>query len=619
MANSFRITFEPAGIAVEAEQGTDLLSAAANRNIPIRSDCGGKGLCGKCRVMVEPADNLSPPAETELAVLTADQVASGYRLACQATLRGPVRVIIPAQMADSREARGKSGITGRYGVEPSLSRILLPEAAFSVREQGVAQSISGWLAERARAVTRQETLFQNPHAIRQLSRIPDPTGELTLVDHADSGITAVISGRRPAGFGVAVDIGTTTLAAYLCDLTTGEVLTAEAAVNPQRRYGEDVISRIAFADENPAGLETMNRLVVEAVDGLIGECLKKSGYDREDVDEIAVVGNTTMEQIFGGFHPHGLGVTPYMPAARRFPALCAADLGLKLNPGAPVHLFPVISGFVGGDTLGAILADALYERAEITLIVDIGTNGEVVLGNRDQIWATSCATGPALEGAQIACGMRAVSGAIHKVHENPKGEAFRYEVLGQNGTPPVGICGSGIIDAMAVLRRNGVIRPNGRLNESHPGVVSDEKGIGRKFILAPAAETGSGSDIAVTLQDVRQIQLAKSALALGIRFLMRQAGVASVERTILTGAFGARFDWRKAVDIGMLPQEVASGQVLPMDNLAGVGAVQALLNRTRRAEAGTVSRQVRFIELAEAPDFAVKFAEWTAFPPLDDP
>jgi uncharacterized 2Fe-2S/4Fe-4S cluster protein (DUF4445 family) len=525
--------------------------------------------------------------------------------------------MIPARMADSREVRGKSGLSGRYFVNPSVERVILPETSFPAREEGVAESVTGWTRDRARRAFGREVVFENPHAVRQLSRITKPAAEITLVTHLDSGVTAVIPGRRTASLGVALDLGTTTLAAYLCDLKTGDILAAHAAVNPQRRYGEDVISRIAVADGNPAGMETLNRLIIEGVDGLIGECLGKSGHAREDVDEIAVVGNTTMEQIFAGFHPRSLGVTPYMPAARRFPPFRAADLGLDLSPGTPVHLFPVISGFVGGDAIGAILADALYDREEMTLIVDIGTNGEVVLGNRDRIWATSCATGPALEGAQISCGMRAVSGAIHRVDADPDGQRVRYRVLGEEGTPPVGICGSGIIDAMAVLRRTGVIRPNGRLNESHSAVMCDEKGIGRRFVLAPASESGSGSDIAVTLKDVRQIQLAKSALAVGIRFLMRQAGVETVERTILTGAFGARFDWRNAVNIGMLPREAASGRVLPMDNLAGVGAIQALLNRTRRKEAEAVSRRVRFIELAESPDFAARFAEWTGFPPLD--
>lgn len=267
--------------------------------------------------------------------------------------------------------------------------------------------------------------------------------------------------------------------------------------------------------------------------------------------------------------------------------------------------------------MAAILADRPHERDEITLIIDIGTNGEVVLGNREGLWVTSCATGPALEGAQISCGMRAVSGAIHRAWPDEENRRVDYEVLGNEGqNRPMGICGSGIIDAVATLRQIGAILPNGRLDETIDGVVSDDSGIGRYYSLADEDQSATGCEISVSLKDVRQIQLAKGALSTGIEFLMRKAGIEKIDRTILTGAFGAHFNWKNALAIGMLPPSVAEGEVIPKENLAGVGVVMALLDKQLRAEACTLCRRVRYLELASEPDFAMAFARATAFPPI---
>jgi len=414
-----------------------------------------------------------------------------------------------------------------------------------------------------------------------------------------------------------VDLGTTTLAAYLCDLKTGEILSSEASVNPQRRFGEDVISRIAMANEREDGLKKLNRLVVDGVNFLIKRCVERVGASREDIDEVVLVGNTTMESIFVKFHPRGLGVSPYLPVKRSSINLRAAEVGLELNPGTNVYLFPVISGFIGGDTVGAILADKPFLREEISLIVDIGTNGELVLGNKEGLWTTSCATGPAFEGAQVSCGMRAVSGAIHKVEVDSVTGRPVWSVLGnESHILPLGVCGSGLIDAMAAMRKIGVLQPNGRLKEGEEGVICDEKGIGREYVLVPAAESGTSMDIRILLRDVRQFQLAKAALYVGIKLLMKYAKIKRIDRTVLTGAFGNKFNWKHAVDIGMLPSEVLAGEILSLNNLAGVGAVMALLHKKQRECAAWFSSKTRFIELAMDPEFNVRFPQATVFPDL---
>jgi uncharacterized 2Fe-2S/4Fe-4S cluster protein (DUF4445 family) len=347
-------------------------------------------------------------------------------------------------------------------------------------------------------------------------------------------------------------------------------------------------------------------------------CLEKVGYETAAIDEVGVCGNTTMQQIFAGLHPYRLGVSPYLPLTLAPPAISAGDLGLAVDPAVPVFLMPVVSGFVGGDTMSAIMADRPHEREETTLIVDIGTNGEVVLGNRTGLWVTSCATGPALEGARISCGMRAVSGAIHRAWPTFGPDVLAYEVMGNEKKRPIGICGSGIIDIVAALRKIGVILPNGRFNEENPAVVCDENSVGRRYTVADGEQSATGSDIALTLGDIRQVQLAKGALCTGIEFLMEKAGIATIDRTILTGAFGTRFNWENALAIGMLPPAVAQGDVLPADNLAGVGVVMALLDNKNRAEARDLCRRIRYLELASDPDFAMAFAKATAFPDAVD-
>jgi uncharacterized 2Fe-2S/4Fe-4S cluster protein (DUF4445 family) len=295
----------------------------------------------------------------------------------------------------------------------------------------------------------------------------------------------------------------------------------------------------------------------------------------------------------------------------------AGEVSLALNPVTPVYIFPVVSGFVGGDTLGVVLADRPHSRQETTLLVDIGTNGELVLGNRDGLWATSCATGPAFEGAQISCGMRAGPGAITRVNLDSSTGKLSWEVMnGGTAMKPMGICGSGVIDAIAALRRVGIVLKNGSFQKDMPGVMYDEQGVGREFVLVPKKDTGTGLPISITLGDIRQIQLAKAALALGIECLTRHAD-RTVERIVLTGAFGARFDWRNAFSIGMLPSYVEEAEVFPMDNLAGVGAIRALLDGDARNEVENLTGHIEHVDLAKEPGFHTRLAAHMAFPDFD--
>jgi uncharacterized 2Fe-2S/4Fe-4S cluster protein (DUF4445 family) len=282
-----------------------------------------------------------------------------------------------------------------------------------------------------------------------------------------------------------------------------------------------------------------------------------------------------------------------------------------------VHIFPVISGFLGGDAVAAVLWNETDRRDETTLLVDIGTNGELVLSKGAEIWATSCATGPAFEGAHISSGMRAIDGAINRIRIDPGNLDLTYNVIGHKTTsPPLGLCGSGVIDAVAEMRKVGLIRQTGRLDEAIPGVICDSKGIGRRFTLVTSDQTGTGSSIELTLSDIREVQLAKTALNLGIKFLLASAGAHHVDRLVLTGAFGARFDWKNAVAIGMLPPSCVSGAVEIVANAAGLGAVLALLDAKSREKAAALAQKVKVLELSEHPDFNTEFPFAVDFPPL---
>jgi len=612
MVDRHRIIFEPLGLSTEAQTGQTILEAALEREVPIRSDCGGQGSCAKCRVQARPASHLSPPSQAEEEELDEGQLAGGVRLACQTRILGSLTVILDQGGEDDRSALGKTGLTGRFPVSPLVRRRVLPAQPPPNLDQDGIKDLAGWLEQRAGG----EVGIGHPSVWRDLSLPQNYGSELTLVEEDGLGLVAMVTGRRQRSLGLAVDLGTTTVAGYLCDLAGGQILAAAGLANPQRRYGEDVISRIARADQDEEGLDGLSRLAREAVEELIETLTGRSGADRSDIDQVVVVGNTTMEQLFLGLHPFALGRAPYLPVARRLTVGRAAELDLGLNPGTGVRVFPVISGYVGGDTVAAVLAEGLDRRGETVLIIDIGTNGELVLLTDKGLWATSCATGPALEGAHISCGIRAVKGAIHQVALRADGASLECRILGRGEGGALGLCGSGIIDAVACLRRAGIILPNGRFDESREGVEVDEGGVGRSVILVPVSESGTGSAIGLTLNDVRQVQLAKAALRVGIEFLLERARVKGVDRTVLTGAFGARFDWRNALAIGLLAHEVAAGRVEAVENAAGRGAILALLDKGQLAKAQELAGMIQVVELSADPEFNLRFAMATGFPEL---
>jgi uncharacterized 2Fe-2S/4Fe-4S cluster protein (DUF4445 family) len=605
MTLSCTIIFDPFGRRVSVPVGTTLFQAALSKGILLRSDCGEKGTCGKCRVIVDHPDHLSPRTEQEQKLLK--KRGPDHRLACQARiLKGPLRVTVPENLVLGDEVFGKTGIQGKFSIDPSVRRFPLTADQIKAIDDTTVLSREEKIRRAVETRFSQTIDFTD---ILPLTRLADPyvyTHDLTVVVQENNHVMAIQAGLHPTGIGIAFDIGTTTIAAYMCDLAAGTILSAKAMVNPQRRYGEDVISRISAVNDTPDALTAQQRLAAGAMNHLMNACLEETGQSRDTIDRITVVGNTTMQHLFAGLNPHTLGTAPYLPVFQDALVPTCKDLGLHAEDNVPVFIFPVISGFLGGDILAACLGDLSHTRKKTSLIIDIGTNGELMLCTGNQIWATSCATGPALEGAQISSGMRAATGAVSRVWVD--NGAIIHETINQ--APAIGICGTGVIDILAAMRKTGTIREDGKFDSDKPGVTTDDNGTGRAFTLP-------GTDVRFVLKDVRQVQLAKAALSVGIQMMLEKAGVTRVDRTILTGAFGAKFDWENARDIGMLPPIICENEMIAAENLAGTGAVMVLLNKTYETEVRTMARQVTFIDLASEPGFVERFSAATRFPSLD--
>jgi len=608
MAEHVDITISPFNTKGRVDKGATVFEAAAQLGVALRSDCGRKGTCGKCRVVVDNPAHLSPVEKLELEHLSASRLTAGHRLGCQARLTGPVSITVPRGLVSNLEVFTKTAVTGTFEVNPAARRFHLSPDSFKPPAPATGAHLPETLIQAAHSTYPEKIRFQSRPPMESFSREDLLHTGATLVQHADHGVTAIHKGNQTTSLGLAVDVGTTTLAVYLCDLVSGQVLSAAAAANPQRQFGEDVIARIAAIRADEGNLAEQQALVVAALNDLITSCLAAADQEKAAVDDLTVVGNTTMEHILAGLNPGSIGLTPYRPVTYEPVFTSAGNLGLDLLPATPVYIFPVVSGFLGGDILASLLADRTSERQDATLLIDIGTNGELLLCKGPDLWATSCATGPALEGAQLSCGMRAARGAVSRVYlDSAQPDRIRFDTVGN--ADPIGICGSGIIDALAVMRKTGTTRENGTFNPDSSGVQCDDRGVGRRFKLP-------GSSLHITLKDVRQVQLAKAALRVGIEALCRHAGVTRLDRTILTGAFGTAFDWHSARNIGLLSPRDRHGAVSSAPNLAGTGAIMALLDMRQRTKIETRAPGIKFLDLAAELDFTARFAAATRFPKI---
>lgn len=620
---TFNIVFQPSGKRGKFQEGNTVLEAARELGIGIESLCGGEKSCGKCKVRVLEGDS-SPFTEEEAKWITDSERAEGYRLACSVRVKGNALVFIPDESLIQKQVVSKE--IGSYkgelnpAIRPYFAELTSPSFHDPLGDFDRLQNALSTTYHLPDLEIDYPTLLKLPHALRK------GNWKVTAFIWMDREILDIQPGKVTDLYGLAVDIGTTTVAGYLCNLSTGEVLTTRSMMNPQVIYGEDVMSRINFTMTHPEGLKKLHQSILEGLNQLIKEALLEAHLSSDNVLELTIVGNTLMHHLFLGMDPRYLGVSPFPPILNRSKDIKAREVGLKVHPSANVHLLPIEAGFVGADNVAVLIAEQPYNRDEIALIIDVGTNGELVLGNRDRLLSASCATGPALEGAHIKFGMRAAPGAIERVKIDPDTFEVDFKVIGEHDwkskTAQIhkakGICGSGIIDAVSELYRCGVIDKGGRMQNKLPSprlIIVDGK---PEFVIARKEETSIGKEITISQQDVRNVQLAKGALYAGAKLMMKKLGVKKLDRVVLAGAFGSYIDPQKAMILGMFP-DCDLRNIHAVGNAAGEGARLALLNRKKRLEANDIVKKVEYLELTIESDFQQEFIEAMQIPHMKDP
>ncbi|HEY5902648.1 MAG TPA: ASKHA domain-containing protein, partial [Anaerolineales bacterium] len=651
------LILQPSGRRGLIDEGTDLRTAARLLGVEIESICAENATCGKCLVLVEQGrfekhgidsrrEHLSPLTEAEAAwfarrprlMARHGWEPGGARLSCQARLLGDVLIHVPEESRRDRQIIRKTAARREIEIRPSIRKYYV-----EMQPPDLAHPQADWerlrdalLATIARARQGEEglpsTLTIDYETLRGLgSALRDGGWKVTVTVWQDREVIQVRAGYHEAVFGAAVDIGTTTLALYLCDLGSGEVAATASDMNPQITYGEDVMSRIQYAMEHPDGLQKLRTIVIEALNRLLGQALAAANADRaargdeeltlHDVLEVVLVGNTTMHHLALNLSPAALGRAPYVPLIHSAMDLRARELGLAIHPAGNVHVLPAIASFIGADTSGVLLAEEPHRQDENWLIVDVGTNAELVLGNRDRLVCTSTPTGPALEGAHIQHGMRAAPGAIEHVKIDDETLEPRLQIIGGADSTRAaarGICGSGIIDAVAEMFRTGILDARGRFNPQARSPRLRGEAASAEYVLAWAAESATGRDIVLTLQDVRQVQLAKAALYVAARTLLSRTGLERPDKLILAGGFGSTIDKTSAMLIGLIP-DMPLADVFAVGNAAGDGARIALLNLEKRGEIARVARSVERFELPADPEFQRRYMLALNFPHMSDP
>ena len=601
----FVIDFEPVGRRGSAVPGETLLSAAQDVGVELISLCGGIGACDSCKVRVA-SGNIDRPTLVEESVFTKGELSDGWRLACQAKPLGDVKIEIPPESLTTPQRLQIEGILQQQaGHNPAVSAVDLtmdPPSLLDLRSD--SQRVLG--AVQAAGFGRPS--ISRPVMASASTRLRELAWSVRLAIRGEGEIVGVLPAETSL-LGLAVDIGTTSVAAYLVDLGSGEVLGKNGAMNPQIAYGEDVISRILYINQHEDGQRVLQSRVVEEINRLVTSLIEETGSTTDQIVDAVVVGNTAMHHIFAGLPVRQLGEAPYVPSVGEAFTFPAWQAGLAVAPGAYVYMAPNIAGYVGADHVSMQAAVDLWAASQTTLALDIGTNTEVTLVHQGRSFCCSCASGPAFEGAHIGAGMRAAPGAIERV-QIVDGQVLTKTIGDQ---PPVGICGSGILDSVAVMLESGLLDKRGALLREHP-LASAGEGGKPHFILASPEKSASDRTIAVERRDVAEIQLAKGAIRAGIEILLSEAGIKAeeVEHFIVAGAFGTYIDVESAIRVGMFP-DLPLGRFQQVGNAAGMGAVLLLLSEETRRGAAEAARTIHYVELTTYAAFHDEFIRYMSF------
>ena len=609
------VTFQPLGRRIDIEPGRTILEAAQTLAVrgeaTVEAPCGGKGLCGRCRVRVIKGA-LEPPGESEQRLLEPRDLADGYRLACQAVPLSSVEIEIPPESLTGRADLQVEGSAEKAIPDPAVRRLIVDvQTARLDRPRSVWQQVEQSLVDDhglADPLIDSELVRHYP---------PEPDSNQVAVSLTGNEVTNIIS-RQPFAppVGLAVDLGTTKVAGYLVNLETADMLAADGIMNPQIRYGDDVISRLARAVSSPEEAERISLTTREGLNHLAANLASRIGYKTEDIEQVVIAGNTAMIHLFMQWPSAQLGRAPYMPACATAVQVKARELGLNFAPGALAYILPAVAGFVGGDHTAMILGSRIHQSSSATLGLDIGTNTEIVLAHEGGLVSCSCASGPAFEGAHIHQGMRAMDGAVCRISLDDDG-TVEYETVGRKA--PLGLCGSGVLDAVAELTEKGIIGVHGLLDRNHPRTTLGPDQ-GPRFLVVPAESSGIDRDIVLTQKDISSVQLAKAAIASGIKLLLDAAHLTMdrIEKVVVAGAFGTHLRLESAIAIGLLP-DLPLSRFVQVGNAAGVGACMALASLTERRQAEHTARRIAYLELASLPDFSRIFAQSLEFKRMNMP
>ena len=649
MTIKHNIILQPSGSCGQVEAGQSIRSAARDLGVEIESICAENATCGKCMVLIEEGrfekynidskrENVSPVTPEEAAYfarrprLLKDKgwEVGQVRLSCQCKIRGDVLVNVPEESRGNKQIVRKSASEREIEIKPAIRKYLVsmtppnlerPLADWERLAKGLETSMA-LVRGSDEKLPRWHDLTIDYQCLRTLSSIlREAKWSVTVSVWQDQEVIAVQPGYHEDSYGAAVDIGSTTVALYLCNLRTGEMLAAESEMNPQIVYGEDVMSRIQYTIEHKDGLEKLHKAIISTLNKLLKQAAKTAKIKTEEILEMVLVGNSTMHHLLLNLQPKDLGLAPFVPAIHKSVDIKARELGLNINSSGNIHVLPTIASFVGADTSAMIVAEEPHKQDENWLLIDVGTNAELILGNRKRLLCTSTPTGPALEGAHVEYGMRAAPGAIERVHIDERTLEPRYKIVGEeqwNTGKAKGICGSAIIDAVAELFRAGIVDSRGKFKTELESTRIRQGESGWEYVIAWTEETSIGRDIPMTQQDVRQIQLAKAALFTAARTLLKRSGLQSPDKIILAGGFGSYIDKEKAMLIGLIP-DCELDKVYAVGNAAGDGARIALLNVEKRNEIDSVTRKVERFELPTDPEFQNQFMLATSFPHMSEP
>ncbi|NLW07549.1 MAG: DUF4445 domain-containing protein [Clostridia bacterium] len=604
----YTVTFLPAGLNLTVTAGSSVLTAAAQAGLALKSSCGGSGTCGQCIIKV-----VSGQVQLTGGNLAAQLKQQGYTLACQTLIYGDVVLEIPATslLAEHRVFVADKGrlpdslteLPAEYPLQPVCETVSLklPEPSLTENACDMDRLLTNLQRQKGLKAEVGLQLLQNlPQTLRDSNWQVEVTYETEV-----NRILRIAAAGSSRSYGLAIDLGTTTVVASLLDLSNGIRVARKGTYNRQAAYGDDLISRVIHACETNDGLDALRQSALTTINGLIEDLLVEVKVAPAEVVAATIAGNTIMIHLLLGISPKFIRLQPYIPAAAEWPPMNANEVGLNINPLAPVYIFPAVASYVGGDIVAGVIFSQMAQNEHLNLFIDIGTNGEMVLGNDEWLIACACSAGPAFEGSGISNGMRAMSGAIEAVNIDPQTNTIELEVIG--GGAPAGICGSGLIDCLAKLRRTGVIDRSGNfIATDNPRVRPNDEGY--EFVLTPASESKTGQDIVITSADIKTLIRSKGAVYAGIQSLLKTVSLEldAIDKIIIAGGFGNYLNIANAVEIGLLP-DLPPEKFVFAGNAALKGAELALLSRPAWQQALELARKITYLELSSGNLFMEEF------------